>query len=135
MKMNKIFLVKFFSILFSLIFLLNTVNILSAQEKKPGAQELFQQTGQQVYNTGTTPTELEPFVAVIIRGILTIVGVVFLLMTIYGGFLWMEARGDESKAVKARDIIVMAATGLVVVIGSYALATFIFSRIYGAVTR
>lgn len=96
-----------------------------------GAKQLLEEAGHEVYSEERRGEKLEPFAARVIRGVLTLVGTIFLLMTIYGGFLWMDARGDESKAKKARDIIVMAVIGLTVTFASYALAFFVFQRLVG----
>src|SRR3989344_43345 len=41
----------------------------------------------------------------IIRVVLSILGVVFLAYTIYGGYLWMMARGNEETVVKAKAVM------------------------------
>lgn len=101
---------------------------LAQTQKREGALKLFEQTGQEVFGE-TAPQEIEPYAATIIRAVLTLVGTIFLLVTVYGGLVWMTARGDETKARKARDTVVMATIGLVVVVGAYALTAFIFSRL------
>ena len=60
---------------------------------------------------------------------LTLVGIAFFLLMLYGGFLWMTARGDETKAKKARDMIIDAVIGLVIVGGSGILTAFVFSNV------
>src|SRR5574344_1091671 len=37
--------------------------------------------------------------------VLTFIGVLFLILMIYGGFMWMTARGAESQVDKAKKII------------------------------
>ncbi len=100
-----------------------------------GATKLFEETGQQVYNIKAEADKpsLESYTALIINGLLTIVGTIFLLMTIYGGLLWMLARGKEEQAKKARDIVVMAIIGLTVTFASYALAYFVFTQLVSKV--
>jgi len=54
--------------------------------------------------------------------ILTIfLGIVFLGLMIYAGYLWMMARGNEQDIEKAKNIIIYAVIGLVVVLSSYAI--------------
>ncbi len=60
---------------------------------------------------------------------LSLVGLVFFLLMIYGGFLWMTARGDETKAKKARDMIIDAVIGIVIVMGTGILTAFVFSNV------
>jgi len=44
---------------------------------------------------------------------------------IYGGFIWMIARGNEGEVTKAKDLIQAAIIGLVVVLAAYAITQFI----------
>jgi len=54
--------------------------------------------------------------------ILTIfLGIVFLGLMIYAGYLWMMARGNEQDIEKAKNIIIYAVIGLVVVLSAYAI--------------
>ncbi|MFA6306522.1 MAG: hypothetical protein WCV70_01355 [Patescibacteria group bacterium] len=51
----------------------------------------------------------------------TFLGVIFLGLMIYAGFLWMLARGNEQEVAKAKNIIIYAVIGLAVVLGAYAI--------------
>ncbi|MFH0840405.1 MAG: pilin [bacterium] len=57
--------------------------------------------------------------------ILSFVGVIFLLLMIYGGFTWMTAGGNEKTAGKGKTIITAAVIGLIVVVAAYAITTFV----------
>lgn len=66
--------------------------------------------------------------ALIIQGIslvLSFVGVLFMLLMIYGGFIWMTARGNESETARAKKIITAGVIGVIVVFGAYAISYFI----------
>ena len=63
----------------------------------------------------------------VIGAAMSLVGVVFFVLSIYAGFLWMTARGDESQAKKARDTLTMSVIGLIIVFGAYAITAFIFA--------
>ena len=65
----------------------------------------------------------------VIGAAMSLVGVVFFVLSIYAGFLWMTARGDETQAKKARETIIMAVTGLVIILGAYAITDFVFSSV------
>ncbi|MDP2684450.1 MAG: pilin [bacterium] len=62
---------------------------------------------------------------------LTLVGVLFLLLMIYGGVIWMIARGNEQETDKALKTIKAAVLGLIIVVASYAITTFVFDAIKG----
>lgn len=60
---------------------------------------------------------------------LTFVGVLFLVLMIYGGITWMTARGNEQQSKKALDTIMAAVIGLIIVLGSYAFTNFVFTSV------
>lgn len=61
---------------------------------------------------------------------LGLIGVIFLVLMIYAGYNWMTARGEEEKVSSAKDTIIRAVTGLIIVIGSYAAWRFLFSKLF-----
>lgn len=80
------------------------------------------------------PGAFEKQVGGIINIALTLVGVIFLILTVYGGYIWMTARGEEAQAKKAKDIIIMATIGMAVVLVAYVLTNFIVTRLTNATT-
>lgn len=63
-------------------------------------------------------------IGTIIRGILSIIGVVMLVLFIYGGFTWMTAGGNEEKVRQATKILASAVVGFILVFLSFALTNF-----------
>lgn len=57
----------------------------------------------------------------VISVFLSLLGVIFILLTIYAGYNWMTANGDEGKVDKAKDILWRAVIGLIITVGSYAI--------------
>lgn len=72
---------------------------------------------------------LAKIIGAIVKGLLSLVGVIFLVLVIYGGYLWMIARGNEEEVKKAKDIIRGSIIGLVVVLAAYAITAFVVSRL------
>lgn len=64
-------------------------------------------------------------IGLVIKILLSVVGVIFLILAIYGGFKWMKAQGNEQEVTAARDIIVNAVIGLAIVMAAYAITAFI----------
>ncbi len=71
---------------------------------------------------------LEDIIGTVIYAVLNFVGVIFLGLIIYGGFLWMTARGNEQQVEKAKNILERAVIGLVIVLAAYAISYFLISR-------
>jgi hypothetical protein len=74
-----------------------------------------------------TSQTLPVLIGTVIKIALGLVGVIFLTLMVYAGATWMIARGDESRAEKARDTIVASVIGLVIVVGAYAITNFVIS--------
>src|SRR3989339_740431 len=53
------------------------------------------------------------------------VGLIFFILIFYGGFSWMIARGNEQKVEKAKNTVIAASIGLVIVLASYAITILI----------
>lgn len=87
------------------------------------------------FNTNGADTQLTTFIASIIQTFLSILGVLFLVLTIYGGFLWMTARGNQSQVDKARDLIAAAVVGLAIVVGAYVITYFVVESVSSKVLK
>lgn len=61
----------------------------------------------------------------IIKYLLTFLGIIAVVMILYGGFIWMTAGGNEDRVAKAKKIILSGAIGLIIVIGAFAITTFV----------
>ncbi|MFH1564879.1 MAG: hypothetical protein ABIC82_03455 [bacterium] len=60
------------------------------------------------------PKSIGAIVGSIIGSVLSFLGVIFLVLIIYGGYMYMTAMGSEEKVNKAKKIIVDASIGLVI---------------------
>ena len=69
----------------------------------------------------------------IINIALGFLGAIAIGLIIYAGFLWMTSNGNEEKVETAKKILKNAAIGLVIILASWAIATFIISRLGGAI--
>ena len=65
----------------------------------------------------------------IISILLAFLGVIFIVLIIYGGFLWMTAGGNEDQVGRAKKFISNATIGLVIVLFSYALTYFVLYQL------
>ncbi|MFH1412602.1 MAG: hypothetical protein ABIG10_01045 [bacterium] len=72
--------------------------------------------------------DVDPIIANIIAVVLSFLGVIFIALMIYGGYLWMTATGNEEQVDKARNLIKAALIGLLIVIAAYAITYFVFFR-------
>lgn len=61
----------------------------------------------------------------ILNPVLSFVGVLFFVLLLYSGILWMTAMGDEKKIELSKKILTAAIIGLLVVASAYAITRFV----------
>ena len=84
--------------------------------------------------SGLQDTDLAELIGTIIKVFLSTLGVIFLLLVLYAGFLWMTAGGEGDKVDKAKTILINATIGLIITLGAYAITAFIISALTGAIS-
>ena len=60
---------------------------------------------------------------------LSLIGVVFFLLALYAGVMWMSAAGNSENVTKAKDTLQMAVVGLIIVLAAYAITSFVLGNI------
>lgn len=68
----------------------------------------------------------------IIQIVLSFLGAIAVAIIMYAGFLWMASGGDEEKISKAKKILRNATIGLVIIVSSWGIATFVISKLIEA---
>lgn len=64
---------------------------------------------------------------------LGLVGLVILVMVIYGGFLYMTSGGNEDRMAKAKQTLIYAFIGLALVVLSYGIVFFVVTALGGSI--
>ena len=83
-----------------------------------------------VYITSGENTSLAYFIGNnIIQPVFGLVGLGFFCLTVYAGVLWMTAQGEPKKIDKAKDILITAVIGTVIVVSSYILTNAVFNAL------
>ena len=110
----------FFVVIFSITFLQPILAI------ETGLEATATTAGFETSTASKTPSEI---VAGIVKVALGFVGTLFLIFIIVSGFQWMTAGGNTETITKARQRIINATIGLVIVLGAYAITTFIILKL------
>jgi hypothetical protein len=84
--------------------------------------------------TGLSTTDVRLVVARIIRTALGLLGIIALVIVLYGGFMYMTAGGNEERVGTAKKILVNGGIGLLIILSSYAITSFVISRLVAATT-
>jgi len=77
----------------------------------------------------TRQTDILEVVGGLINNALGLVGILFFLYMLYGGYLWLTAGDDKNKPDKAKKIIENAVIGMIVIFSAYVLVDFFFSSV------
>jgi len=73
--------------------------------------------------------KLPEAIGLVIKIGLGLLGVAFLLLIIYGGYIWMLAKGNQQEVDKALKIIQNAVIGLIIISVAYGLVNLIFEEL------
>ena len=66
----------------------------------------------------------------IINVVLGVLGLLAVVIIIYGGFMYTTSAGDASKIKKAKDTIMYGVIGLVIALLAYAIVNFVLSSVF-----
>ena len=61
-------------------------------------------------------------------------GILAVIIILWGGFLWMTAAGDDSKVDKAKKLIISGIVGIVIILAAYIIANFAITAVGGQLT-
>lgn len=92
-------------------------------DARPALEEIIPESG-------ITEGNLDTSAATVVKAILGAMGLVFFGLMVYSGVVWMIARGEEDRISKARDTIIAATIGLVIVVSAYAITTLVVNKIF-----
>ena len=111
----------------ALVLLIIKPNLSLAEELNIGsAGQLINTTAGQAQ---ISRAKLPAILAEITKALLGLVGAIFFILILYGGFKWMTAGGNDENIKKAKKLIVSAVIGLAIVTAAYSIAYFISSAI------
>lgn len=98
-------------------------------DKEEGGLE---EVGSTVFGGETPKNTIPEIIARIIKYLLTFLGVIFITLIVYGGFIYMTAAGESDKIGNAKSIIISASIGLAIILASYSFTYFILESLTNA---
>ncbi len=120
-------------IFFSVIaIILVSLTALPSLAQETGMSKVNDQTGAFFEQTGLAITQPGDLVSSIIKIALSLLGIIFLGLTFYAGYLWMTANGNEDQVSKAKDTLKTAIIGLVIIVAAYSITYFVFRALGNA---
>jgi len=82
--------------------------------------------------TGLGTKDIREGIMAVIRILLSFLGIIAIVIILYGGFVWLTSGGSEEKVGSAKKIISAGVVGLVIIFVAYALATFVIGQLMTA---
>ncbi|PJE75933.1 hypothetical protein COV04_02135 [Candidatus Uhrbacteria bacterium CG10_big_fil_rev_8_21_14_0_10_48_11] len=83
---------------------------------------------------GDANGDVRVVIARIVRVLLGFLGIVAVLIVLYGGFQWMTAAGNEERVSSARATLTAGLIGLIIILSAYAIASYIINTILETTT-
>jgi len=111
-------------IAFSLILLAPSANAFSLSEQ-------VKNFGSKLYG-GDTVRAPQEIAASFIQAGLGFLGLLFFMLILYGGYMYMTAMGKDEQVKKAKNVLIYASIGLIIVLSAFAIASFVLSNIIRA---
>ncbi len=91
--------------------------------------------GQIATELGQQQQDLRITIARIIRTAMSLLGIVAVLIILYGGFKWMTSGGSDEATGDAKKIITAGVIGLVIILTAYAIASFVINSLVTATSQ
>lgn len=119
MKITKKHILSFTFLMFLGLVLLSVSSPVLADDSLVNGQVSLKEIGM-TYGDAT-PVDIRTTVSRIIVVVLGFLGVIFIVLAVYAGFLYMTAAGNEEKTTKALDMLRNAVIGLIIVLMAWAI--------------
>ena len=88
--------------------------------------------GQSASDIGLGTANLRTVVVQLVRSVIGFLGIIAVIVIIWGGFKWMTAGGDSGKVDAAKKLIIQGIVGLVIILLAFAIAEFVISTLIQA---
>ncbi len=95
-------------------------------------KNLIDEASNAGYKTTNSQSSITILAGTVVRTAISLLGIIFIAYTIYAGYLWMTAAGNEENVTKAKNILRNVVIGLIVVLASAAVYLFIKAALTGA---
>lgn len=82
----------------------------------------------------TVPVDLTSAIGDLINVILSVLGIAFVGIVVYAGFLYLTAGGEEKNVEKAKKLLSQAVIGIVIVLLAYSISAFVIGSLEGVTT-
>lgn len=82
--------------------------------------------------TGLGQQDPRETIANVIKIALSFLGIVAVVIVLWGGVLWMTAAGNEEKVGQAKKVLFSGLIGLIIILSAFAVTQFVINQLIGA---
>lgn len=82
--------------------------------------------------TGLGQNDLKTGIGQLINVALGFLGIVAVIIVLFGGFKWMTAGGNDEKVGEAKRLIIAGIIGLAIILSAYAITSFVLQSLIDA---
>lgn len=75
------------------------------------------------------------FIARVVSYVLGFIGILLIVIIIYGGFLYMTSGGNEKQTETAKNVLTYAVVGVVIIFAAYIIARVVISALTSGSTQ
>ena len=76
-----------------------------------------------------TSQTLPQIIGTTISILLGVLGIVFVVLVVYAGFLYLTANGAEDNTKKAKKLLTQAIIGLIIIVSAYAISSYVIGAL------
>ena len=96
-------------------------SVVFAQDPITNSFQFAQNVGGGAFGTA----DLRDMIVSLINVLLGFLGIIAVIIILWGGFKWMTAGGNEENVGEARSLIIAGIIGLAIIIASFAISRFV----------
>ena len=96
------------------------------------AQDLGFGVAQNIGEGAIGTTDIRSVIVNVVNIALSFLGIIAVLIIIYGGWVWMTAGGNPERIDQAKRVLRNAVIGLAIILASWAITLFVIRQISGA---
>ena len=100
-----------------------------AQGLEGARRELAEVGGAITAGGGPATRTLPELIGNLINAFLGVLGIIFVIIIVYAGYLYLTAGGEEEKVTKAKKLLAQSIIGLIIILSAYAIASFIICQL------
>lgn len=71
----------------------------------------------------------------LIKLLMTFLGIIAVVIMLYGGFIWMTAAGNEDRVSTAKKLIGAAIIGLIIILAAFLIVNFVVTNVSDALNQ